>query len=169
MVTAGEGELRGTREVMRAEIERVKPHRLVLDSLSEMRLLAERPLRYRRQILALKQHLTRKQITVLLLDDMTSEMHDLQLHSIAHGVVTLEQIAIEYGAERRRLRVTKMRGVRFRGGYHDYTIRTGGLDVFPRLVAAEPPSKRRKKETVPNDSPPFDEMLGRRIQHGTTT
>jgi circadian clock protein KaiC len=99
---------------------------------------------------------------------MTSEVHDLQLHSIAHGVLTLEQVAIEYGAERRRLRVTKMRGVRFRGGYHDYTIRTGGIEVFPRLVAAGPPSKR-EQETVQSVSPQLDEMLGGGIQRGTST
>jgi circadian clock protein KaiC len=169
MFHPSEVELSETMQLIFGEIERIRPNRLVLDSLSEMRLLAQSPLRYRRQILALKQHLARKQITVLLLDDMTSEVHDLQLHSIAHGVVTLEQIAIEYGAERRRLRVTKMRGVRFRGGYHDYTIRTGGIEVFPRLVAGETPSKRKKKEIVQSVSPQLDQMLGGGIQRGTST
>jgi len=168
MFHPSEVELSETTQLIFAEIDRVKPSRLVLDSLSELRLLAQSPLRYRRQILALKQHLTRKQITVILLDDMTSEVHDLQLHSIAHGVLTLEQVAIEYGAERRRLRVTKMRGVRFRGSYHDYTIRTGGIEVFPRLVAAGPPSKR-EQETVQSVSPQLDEMLGGGIQRGTST
>src|SRR5919202_196125 len=102
-----------------------------------MRLLAQNPLRYRRQILALKQFFTGRQCTVLLLDDRTSEVTDLQLQSLAHGVVTLEHLAPEYGAERRRLRVVKMRGVQFRGGYHDFIIERGGLAVFPRLVAAE--------------------------------
>jgi circadian clock protein KaiC len=103
MFHPSEVELSETTQLLFAEIERIGPSRLVLDSLSELRLLAQSPLRYRRQILALKQHLTGQRITVLMLDDMTSEMHDLQLHSIAHGVLTLEQIAIEYGAERRRL------------------------------------------------------------------
>ncbi len=103
-----------------------------------------------------------------MLDDMTSETHDLQLHSIAHGVVALEQLALDYGAERRRLRVKKMRGVRFRGGYHDYTIRTGGLDVFPRLVAAEHRGQS-PKEAVLSVSPQLDEMLGGGLRRGTGT
>ena len=127
---SSEVELGETARQIFQKIDDVKPARMVLDSLSEMRLLAQSPLRYRRQILALKQFLAKKNVTVLLLDDMTSETHDLQVHSIAHGVITLEQIALEYGAERRRLRVRKMRGVRFHGGYHDYIIRTGGLEVL---------------------------------------
>src|ERR687885_821932 len=119
-----------TRFVLR-EVEQPKPRLVVFDSLSEMRLLAKNPLRYRRQILALKQFFTGRQCTVLLLDDRTSEVTDLQLQSLAHGVVTLEHLAPEYGAERRRLRVVKMRGVQFRGGYHDFLIRRGGLRVFP--------------------------------------
>ncbi len=102
-----------------------------------------------------------------MLDDMTSETHDLQLHSIAHGVITLEQLALEYGAERRRLRVTKMRGVRFRGGYHDYAIRTGGLGIFPRLVASEH-SRDFEKSIVQSVSPELDEMLGGGIHRGTS-
>jgi circadian clock protein KaiC len=169
MFHPSEVELSETTQLIFAEIERVGPSRLVLDSLSEMRLLAQSPLRYRRQILALKQHLRRQEITVLLLDDMTSEMHDLQLHSIAHGVLTLEQIATEYGSERRRLRVTKMRGVQFRGGYHDYTIRTGGLEVFPRLIAGDASGERKRQETVQSVSPQLDQMLGGGIQRGTST
>jgi circadian clock protein KaiC len=102
-----------------------------------MRLLAHSPLRYRRQILALKQFFAKRACTVLMLDDRTSETGDLQLHSIAHGVVSLEQAAREFGTERRRLRIVKMRGIKFSGGYHDFALETGGIQVFPRLVAAE--------------------------------
>ncbi len=118
-------------------LERERPSRLVLDSLSELRLLAQSPLRYRRQILALKHRLTRHRCTVLMLDDRTAEPRDLQLHSIAHGVISLQQTSSQYGAERRSLRVVKLRGVMFRGGQHDYAIETGGLAVYPRLAVAE--------------------------------
>ena len=124
------------RGVMDKVIE-VEPSRVVFDSLSEMRLLAQSPLRYRRQVLALKHFFTQRGCTVLLLDDRTGSGTDLQLHSIAHGVITLEQLALEYGAERRRLRVVKLRGSQFRGGFHDFSIEPGGLDVHPRLIAAE--------------------------------
>jgi circadian clock protein KaiC len=122
------------REVMK-RVDDLCPARVVFDSLSEMRLLAQSSLRYRRQILALKQFFANKQCTVLMLDDRTSDPTDLQLHSIAHGVISLEQAPREFGAERRRLRVVKMRGIKFRGGYHDLHLDTGGLTVFPRLVA----------------------------------
>ncbi len=125
-----------TREVMR-QVEELRPARVVFDSLSEMRLLAQSQLRYRRQILALKQFFSSRQCTVLMLDDRTADPTDLQLHSIAHGVISLEQVPRDFGAERRRLRVVKMRGIKFRGGYHDFILDTGGLTVFPRLVAAE--------------------------------
>ncbi len=117
--------------------ERLKPVRVVLDSLSEIRLLAQSSLRYRRQILALKHYFSRQRATVLLLDDLTSESQDKTPHSIVHGAVRLEQLAPLYGAERRRLRVLKYRGQKFRGGYHDFVIATGGVRVFPRLVASE--------------------------------
>ena len=134
-----EVELASTTKLILADVERLKPTRLVFDSLSELRLLAGSALRYRRQILALKQFFSTRDCTVLLLDDMTATDHDLQMQSIAHGVVLLEQLNPEYGAERRRLRVVKYRGVKFRGGFHDYVIDRGGLVVFPRLVAAEHP------------------------------
>ncbi|MBV8536177.1 MAG: AAA family ATPase [Alphaproteobacteria bacterium] len=156
-----------TRQVFE-KVDAIKPVRMVLDSLSEMRLLAQSPLRYRRQILALKQFLAKKDVTVLLLDDMTSETHDLQVHSIAHGVITLEQVALEYGAERRRLRVRKMRGVRFYGGYHDYIIRTGGLEVFPRLSAMAP-NVRHEKKIMRSSSTQLDQLLGGGLQRGTST
>ena len=119
------------------DVERLKPKRVVFDSLSELRLLAGNPLRYRRQILALKQFFAGRKCTVLLLDDLTATDRDLQVQSIAHGVISLEQMVPEYGNDRRRLRVVKYRGKVFRGGFHDYAIRTGGLEVFPRVVAAE--------------------------------
>lgn len=121
------------REVME-RVDALKPARVVFDSLSELRLLAQNPLRYRRQILALKQFFASRKSTVLMLDDGTA---DVQLHSIAHGVLVIDQIQRDFGAERRRLRVQKFRGVKFRGGYHDCSLDTGGLTVFPRLVAAE--------------------------------
>ena len=118
-------------------IERVKPKRVVIDSLSEIRLLAQSSLRYRRQILALKHYFAQHQSTVLMLDDLTSEMIDQAVHSIAHSVIHLDQLAPVYGGERRRLRVIKCRGQSFRGGYHDFLLDTGGVKVFPRLVAME--------------------------------
>src|SRR5947208_13004218 len=132
-----EMELSETTKHILDRVAEVNPSRVVFDSLSEMRLLAQSSLRYRRQILALKQFFIGRKCTVLLLDDGTSEGSDMQLQSIAHGVISLEQLAPEFGAERRRLRVVKFRGTSYRGGYHDFTIREGGLFVYPRLVAAE--------------------------------
>jgi KaiC/GvpD/RAD55 family RecA-like ATPase len=118
-------------------VDRVKPSRVVLDSLSEIRLLAQSSLRYRRQILAIKHYFAKFNTTVMLLDDLTAESSDKTVHSVAHGVLRLEELAPAYGAERRRIRVIKYRGVKYRGGFHDVTISTGGLNVFPRLVASE--------------------------------
>ncbi len=129
-------ELGETIKSMTQVVERLNPRRVVFDSLSEMRLLAQDPLRYRRQILALKHFFAGRECTVLLLDDKTSEPTDLQLHSIAHGVITLELEARNFGAERRALRVVKMRGVKFEGGWHDFLVDTGVVEVFPRLIAA---------------------------------
>jgi circadian clock protein KaiC len=161
-------ELSETTKKILADVERVKPKRVVFDSLSELRLLAGNALRYRRQILALKQFFAGRQCTVMLLDDLTSSDRDLQIQSIAHGVVLLEQLNPEYGAERRRLRVVKFRGVRFRGGYHDYAILRGGLQVFPRLVAAEH-RHARKLERLSSGIDPFDRLLGGGIEQGTST
>lgn len=137
MFHASELELSETTAAVLAEVNRSNPKRIVFDSLSEMRLLAQNPLRYRRQILALKQFFSGRRSTVLLLDDRTGPGEDSQLQSIAHGVILLEQLATEYGSERRRLTVCKMRGVPFRGGHHDFAIRVGGLQVYPRLIAGE--------------------------------
>ena len=132
-----EVELNKTMQGVIDVVEQIKPSRVVFDSLSEMRLLARDALRYRRQILALKQFFTGRDCTVVMLDDRTADATDLQLESLAHGVIDLEQLAPEYGAERRRLRVKKLRGVAFRGGFHDFKIATGGVVVFPRLAASD--------------------------------
>jgi circadian clock protein KaiC len=131
-------------------------------------MLAGHPLRYRRHILALKYLFGKRSCTVLLLDDITAVDHDLQMQSIAHGVVLLEQLNPEYGAERRRIRVVKYRGVKFRGGYHDYVIRTGGLEVFPRLVAAEHRQSGPRKR-LPSGIAELDELLGGGLEEGTST
>lgn len=167
MFQPSEVELNETTQAVLREIERINPTRVVFDSLSEMRLLAQNSLRYRRQILALKHFFTGRRCTVLLLDDMTSEAHDLQLQSIVHGVVQVEQLAPEYGAERRRLRVTKMRGVKYRGGYHDFVIATGGLRLFPRLVAAEHPGNQQD-QIVPSGIASLDTILGDGIHSGSS-
>jgi circadian clock protein KaiC len=160
-------ELGVTTRAILAEVERVKPRRVVIDSLSELRLLAQASLRYRRQVLALKQFFIGRECTVLLLDDKTSEVHDLQLQSIAHGVVSLEHLSPEYRAERRRLRVAKLRGQQFRGGYHDFNITTGGLEVFPRLVAAGH-AERGPRAALTGDVPELDALLGGGIDAGTS-
>src|ERR1700744_2832767 len=117
-------------------IERLKPKRVVIDSLSEIRLLAQSSLRYRRQILALKHYFAQHNSTVIMLDDLTTESTDRAVHSIAHSVIHLDELAPIYGRERRRLRIVKCRGQSFRGGFHDFDIHRGGVAVFPRLVAA---------------------------------
>lgn len=163
-----EVELSETTQAVLAEVERYKPRRVVFDSLSEMRLLAQNPLRYRRQILALKQFFTGRNCTVLLLDDRTSDMTDLHLQSIAHGVVSLEQLAPEYGAERRRLRVIKLRGMRYQGGYHDFIIERGGLRVFPRLVAAQH-HHEFTRTSLQSGVAELDSLLGGGLDRGTST
>jgi len=168
MFHAAEVELNETIRTLLEDVDTVKPARVIIDSLSELRLLAGNPLRYRRQILGLKQFFAGRNCTVLLLDDLTAVDHDLQVQSLAHGVVALEQLNPEYGAERRRLRVVKYRGMSFRGGYHDYVIRRGGLAVFPRLVASEhrkPPVSDKLVSGVPI----LDELLGGGLERGTST
>ena len=158
-------------ETTRAVLERIeasRPARIVFDGLGEIRLLARGALRYRRQVLALKHYFAKHGATVLLLDDMSAPEHDLQLHSVAHGVLRLEQLTPAYGAERRRLSVTKYRGTRYRGGYHDYTIETGGLRVFPRLIAAEH-RKPFRGEVATSGIAEFDALLGGGLDRGTST
>ncbi|GJE09336.1 ATPase domain-containing protein [Methylobacterium longum] len=151
-----------------ARVEELKPARVVFDSLSELRLLAQNPLRYRRQILALKQFFARRDCTVLMLDDRTSEVGDVQLHSIAHGVISLEQAPREFGSERRRLRIIKMRGIKFRGGYHDFVLDTGGIRVFPRLIAAEHHTSF-DPTAASTGSAELDLLLGGGLVPGTNT
>lgn len=155
-----------TRNVMN-RVDELRPVRVVFDSLSEVRLLAQNPLRYRRQILALKQFFAARACTVLLLDDKTAQS-DQHLHSIAHGVISLEQIAREYGKERRRVNILKMRGIRFRGGYHDYTLDTGGITMYPRLIAAEHTADFTP-ELASSGSDGFDALLGGGLVRGTNT
>ncbi|MGI4950122.1 MAG: ATPase domain-containing protein, partial [Janthinobacterium lividum] len=139
-----------------------------LDSLSELRLLAQSPIRYRRQILALKHFFSTRQCTVLFLDDKSGSGSDLQLHSIAHGVVSLEQTLSGFGAQRRRLHIVKMRGLRYRGGYHDFEIARGGLCVYPRLVASDHETSVAG-DAVSSGSPELDALLGGGLVPGTAT
>lgn len=150
-------------------VEWLKPDCVVFDSLSDIRLLAGSPLRYRRQVLALKHYFTAKNITTVFVDDMTEEMDDANLHSLVHGVTRLEQLTIAYGAERRRLRVFKMRGRAFRGGYHDYIIRKGGLQIFPRLIAAEHNEGFDEQDPVKSGVGELDKLLAGGLDRGTST
>src|SRR6185437_12544165 len=159
-------ELGETTKLVCDKVAGLNPARVVFDSLSEMRLLAQSALRYRRQVLALKHFFASRDCTVILLDDLTSGNNDLQLHSISHGVVLLEQLAVEYGAERRRLRVVKMRGIDFRGGFHDFTIERGGLHIYPRLIAAEH-HKDFIGELTPSGNAELDQLLGGGLERGT--
>ncbi|PQV62841.1 circadian clock protein KaiC [Abditibacterium utsteinense] len=162
-----EVELGETTAKILAETDRVKPARVVFDSLSEVRLLAGAGLRYRRHILALKQHFAQGGATVLFLDDLTASP-ERELQSLAHGVITLEHIKPEYGAERRRLFVNKMRGTKFRGGYHDFMIQVGGIAVFPRLVAAEH-FDEFEREAVRSGLDSLDQLSGGGLLRGTST
>jgi len=155
-----------TRKVM-DQVDALRPARIVFDSLSEVRLLAQNPLRYRRQILALKQFFSARDCTVLLLDDKTAES-DQHLHSLAHGVISLEQLTREYGKERRRVNVVKMRGIRFRGGFHDYTLDTGGIVMYPRLIAAEH-VRDFSPQVDSSGSDDLDALLGGGLVRGTNT
>jgi circadian clock protein KaiC len=156
-----------TKQIFEA-VERARPDRVVLDSLSEIRLLAQSSLRYRRQILAIKHYFARFSTTVMLLDDLTADVADKTVHSVAHGVLRLEELAPAYGAERRRARVIKYRGVKFRGGYHDVTITTGGLNVFPRLVASEYRSNFSRSK-ITSGIPELDQLLGGGVDTGSST
>jgi circadian clock protein KaiC len=149
-------------------VESLNPTRVVFDSLSELRMLARESLRYRRQILALKRYFAGKDTTVLLLDDRTAEGNDLQLQSIAHGVIMLYGIEREYGAKRRRLEIRKMRGSRFREGFHDFTIEKGGVEVYPRLVAAEH-RPHMHSALVRSGVKELDELFSGGIDSGTST
>lgn len=162
-----EVELSETTKLILKQVEEINPARIVFDSLSELRLLAQNPLRFRRQILALKQFFVDRECTLLMLDDRTSDASS-QLYSIAHGVIALERLSPQYGAERRRLEIKKMRGKPYRGGLHDFVIRSGGLDVFPRLVAAEH-HKETPDELFQSGLKEIDALLGGGLDRGTST
>lgn len=168
MYHPSEVELGETVKRVLTEAERSKPVRLVFDSLSELRLLAQNPVRYRRQILALKLFFSHQRCTVLILDDLTGIERDEHLHSIAHGVISLERQTHEYGTIRRRLQVHKLRGSEFREGYHDFLIRRGGLEVFPRLVAAEHRTSYAR-EAVKSGLEALDALMGGGLARGTST
>jgi circadian clock protein KaiC len=166
---ASDLELGETTKITFDEVRRVSPKRVVFDSLSEIRLLAQSPLRYRRQVIALKHFFAQQGCTVLFLDDLTAESDDLNLHSLVHGVIRLEHYALQYGAERRRLRVFKMRGRNFRGGFHDFIIRKGGIALFPRLIAAEHADIGAVKDPILSGVAELDELLGGGLDRGTST
>lgn len=155
-----------TKRIFQA-FERVKPQRVVIDSLSEIRLLAQSSLRYRRQILSLKHYFAQQDTTILLLDDLTTEINDKTVHSVAHGVIRLEETAPDYGADRRRLRVVKYRGRKYRGGFHDFAITTGGIKVFTRLVSAEHKTSF-KRDVVKTGSEQLDALLGGGVDRGSS-
>ncbi|MFP5229083.1 MAG: ATPase domain-containing protein [Acidobacteriota bacterium] len=161
-------EIYDTTNAVMAEVERLAPARVVFDSLSELRLLARDSLRYRRQILGLKQYFSGRKCTVLLLDDRTGEGHDQQLQSIAHGVIMMESAEREYGIKRRRLEIKKLRGASFREGFHDYSIKRGGVEVYPRLVAAEHLITSHLTQ-LESGIPALDTLLGGGIDSGTST
>ena len=168
MYHPSEVELGETTKMVLAEATQRNPARLVVDSLSEFRLLAGDSLRYRRQILALKQFFARQHATVLFIDDRTSDQKDMHLHSIAHGVISLERETPEYGEVRRRLHISKLRGRAYREGYHDFAIRQGGVEVYPRLVAAEHRISP-VRGVVCSDLPSLDALLGGGLARGSST
>ncbi len=163
-----EVELNRTTQILLDEIERFNPVRIVFDSLSEMRMLTETPLRYRRQILQLKQHFAGRNSTVLFLDDRSAGQEDLQIESIAHGVVTLFSTIPEYGISRRKVQIQKLRGVKFREGNHDFVLNTGGMEIFPRLVAAEH-HVDFDRVSFSSGIPALDALLGGGLDRGTST
>jgi circadian clock protein KaiC len=161
-------ELGETTKKLLERVDEFKPDRVAIDSLSELRLLAQEPLRYRRQILGLKHYFSEKKCTVLLLDDRAMQSSELQPQSIAHGVIELNRVPTEYGAERRRLRVLKLRGLAFTGGFHDYTIETGGLSVYPR-ISYNSDETGFEDATTSTGMPELDELLGGGLDRGTST
>ncbi len=163
-----EVELNDRVQAIMAEVDRRKPNRLVIDALSEVRMLAKDPLRYRRQVLSLKEYAP-ENCTVLLLDDRSSRYADLELHSIVHGVISMDRMARNYGKTMRRIEVTKLRGCAFREGYHDYLIRSGGVVVFPRLVAAEYGALHEDPSQAKSGIPELDKLTGGGLGRGTST
>lgn len=168
MFHPSEVELGQTTKQVLTEADRIKPVRLVVDSLSEIRLLAGNPLRYRRQILALKQHFSRQNCTVFFVDDRTHNSEDKHLHSLAHGVISMNRHTADYGTIRRRLEISKLRGQAFREGYHDFNIQRGGIAVYPRLVAADHRAAH-SEQLVKSGMPTLDALLGGGLSKGTST
>lgn len=168
MYEPSEVELGATTEAIIKQVEELKPTRIVLDSLSELKLLAQSALRFRRQILALKHFFSSRSCTVLLLDDKTTTGHEsFQLESIAHGVLDMEQLSPEYGSDRRRLRIKKFRGQKYHGGYHDFSIHKGGIFIFPRIIPAEHSQKDAKKQ-IQSGIKEIDTLVGGGIEEGTS-
>lgn len=161
-------ELNDRVQAIMAEVDRRKPTRLVIDALSEVRMLAKDPLRYRRQVLSLKEYAP-ENCTVILLDDRSSRYADLELHSIVHGVISMSRVPREYGKTMRRLEVTKLRGCAFREGFHDYLIRSGGVVVFPRLVAAEYSDGAQDNSVAASGVAELDALSGGGLGRGTST
>lgn len=161
-------ELNDRVQMVMKEVDQHRPQRLVIDALSEVRMLAKDPLRFRRQILSFKEYAP-SDCTVLLLDDRSSRHQELELHSIVHGVIALDRIQREYGRTRRRLEVTKLRGSAFREGYHDYMIQDGGVVIFPRLIAAEHTEFREPRDTMGSGIPELDALVGGGLERGTST
>ncbi len=162
-------ELGETINNMLREVERVQPKRVVIDSLSEIRLLSQSTLKYRKQILALKDFFAKRKITAFFLDDKTAETNDLQLHSVPHGVLVLERLAPIYGAPRRRLEVVKVRGTQFRGGYHDFSILTGGIAVYPRLKTSHHRRAQVDEGQIQSGVAEIDKMTGGGLRRGNST
>ena len=169
LIYASDLELGETVSMVRKEVERVKPDRVVFDSVSEIRLLSQGSLRYRRQVLALKNFLSLQNCTTLFLDDLSQPAEETSLHSMVHGVVRLHQTALQFGGDRRRLQVSKLRGREFKGGFHDVAIRKGGLRVFPRLIAAEHDHDVSIVEPVSSGVAEVDALLGGGLARGTST
>ena len=163
-----EVEMNQTLNVLYREVEKNKPNRIVFDSISELRMLAESSLRYRRQMLALKQFFSKIDCTVLLLDDLTASPKDLQVQSIVHGVIALHRLHPEFGNERRRLNVIKLRGIEYLGGFHDYVVKRGGVDVFPRMISSDHETQIKHKRFSSNIKE-LDNLLGGGLEAGTST
>ncbi|MEZ0170337.1 ATPase domain-containing protein [Microvirga sp. TS319] len=161
-------ELGETTKAVFEAIDRTRPVRIVIDSLSEIRLLAQSSLRYRRQILAMKHYFAKQGATVLMLDDLTTDTNDKTVHSLAHGVIRLEELTPTYGAERRRLRVIKYRGQSFRGGFHDFIIAEGGVQVFPRLISSEHKTGFAR-DVLTSGIGELDALLGGGVEQGSST
>lgn len=159
-------ELNKVTENLLKRIDEISPVRIVFDSVSEMRLLAENPLRYRRQILSLKQALSSRKSTVYFLDDLTSTSQDLQVQSIAHGVIRLTRLHHEFGGERRQIRILKLRGVKFISGHHDFDVETGGVRVFPRLISSHH-SDEPIQGFLASGEAGLDSLLGSGLDRGT--